>query len=362
LRAPIGYLDNGSAKPKTIDPAKGPLVRDIFALYATGHWSIPTLVEELHRRGLRNHAGGTVTRTGLHTILRSRFYTGVMHIRASGQTFEGNHKALITTSLYERVQDILHGRIGTRVKTHDFLFRRFIRCVHCKNALIGELQKGHVYYRCHTRTCPTTNIREEVAGDLIAGKLKALEFAERERAYLACRIAELKAAWIRDREQELQNLKVKIEQVTERLNRVTDAYLDAALDREMFEERKAKLVQERRALTDRRADFEANRASVPDELRKCVELAQSAYSLYQSASTEKKRRLLRIVVSNCAIDAKKLDFTWAIPFQQIAEREKDTDGAPSKEIPRTLENLLGGLLGFFAEHVEVDFWEIDALS
>lgn len=26
MRAPIGYLDNGAAKPKTIDPVRGPLV------------------------------------------------------------------------------------------------------------------------------------------------------------------------------------------------------------------------------------------------------------------------------------------------------------------------------------------------
>ncbi len=67
LRAPIGYRDNGAAKPKTIDPAKGPLVRKAFHLYTTGQWSIPTLVEEMYRRGLRNHAGGKVTRNGMHS-------------------------------------------------------------------------------------------------------------------------------------------------------------------------------------------------------------------------------------------------------------------------------------------------------
>ncbi len=66
------------------------------------------------------------------------------------------------------------------------------------------------------------------------------------------RITELKAAWITGREQELQSLKIKVEQVTERLTRLTDAYLEGALDREMFEERKTALIAERRALSDRR--------------------------------------------------------------------------------------------------------------
>ena len=53
-RAPVGYLDNGAAKPKTIDPVKGPLVKTAFMLYATGQWTILSLVDEMYRRGLRN--------------------------------------------------------------------------------------------------------------------------------------------------------------------------------------------------------------------------------------------------------------------------------------------------------------------
>ncbi len=49
LPAPIGYCDNGAAKPKTINPEKGPLVKKAFELYGSGQWSIPTLVEELSR-------------------------------------------------------------------------------------------------------------------------------------------------------------------------------------------------------------------------------------------------------------------------------------------------------------------------
>jgi len=279
----------------------------------------------------------------------------VIHIRASGQTFEGNHEALVSKARFDRVQAILHGRVGARVQIHDFLFRRFLRCAHCGNCLIGELKKGRVYYRCHTRTCPTTNIREDVASEAIAEGLNGLHFTEQEHAYLKLRMAELKSSWGRDREQELQNLKLKIEQVTERLNRATDAYLDGALDREMFEERKGKLIEGRRALTDRHGDFEANRASVPDELQRCVELAGSAYSLYQLASIEKKRRLLRMLMSNCTVDAKKIDIAWQLPFRQIAEREKETDGGPSKEIGRTLGALVEGLFHLFVEHPEIDF-------
>lgn len=363
LRAPIGYLDNGAAKAKSIDPEKGRLIRTAFELYGTGQWSIPTLVDEMYRRGLRNLGGGRVTRTGLHTVLRNPFYTGVMRIRASGQSYEGKHEALITKGLFDRVQDILHGRVGTRVHVHDFLFRRFITCAGCGNSLIGERQKGRVYYRCHTSACSKTSIREDAVHALVSGKLRALEFSELEKAEMQRRIMELKASWVTSREQELQNLTLRMEQVTERMNRLTDAYLESAIDREMFEDRKAALIADRRALSNRRADYEANRRSVPEELRKFVELAASAYSLYRNAETTKKRRLLRTVMSNCTIRMKEIDIAWQIPFRQVAEREQETDCAPSKEIGRTCPperfRLIDQLFAYFSDKPDLDLSVLD---
>jgi site-specific DNA recombinase len=352
LRAPLGYLDHGAGQAKTIDPVKGPLVRKAFELYGRSTWSIPTLTEELNRRGLRNLAGQQLTINGLHSILRNSFYTGVIHIRASDQTFAGNHESLISRHLFDRVQDILHGRGGTRVNVNDFLFRRFVKCKHCGYSLIGERQKGHVYYRCHTKTCPPTSIREEEITSVVANELKKLQFTDREKAYLSERIKALKATWLTDRERELQGLKIRIEQITERLNRLTDAYLDQALDKGMFEERKASLLRERRAVEDTLREYEMNRRSIPDEIQKFIELAGDAFSFYETAIMEKKRRLLRIVTSNCIIDAKSIDFAFAIPFREIAAREKDTRCGPSKEMDRTWAPLFDRLVATsaIAEH------------
>lgn len=359
FRAPIGYLDQGSGKAKTIDPAKGPLIRQAFELYGTGQWSIPTLMDELYRRGLRNHAGKRVTRNGLHTILRNPFYTGVMRIVASGETYLGNHEALISKSLFDRVQDILHGRVGTRVYLNDFLFRRYVICTGCGYSLIGERQKGHTYYRCHAKACPRTIVREEAIAVTVAEGLKQLQFSEREKVYLTERITELKANWIKDRESALQAMKMRNEQVIERLNRLTDAYLDQAVEKEMFEERKTALIHERRTLEDQIRDYETNQRSVPEELQKFVELAGNAYSLYQGADPAKRRRLLRIVTSNCRITTKTLDFVYQTPFREIAAREKDDDGRPSKEMRLTLLPLLDRLVRIFTEGFALDLDSLD---
>ena len=59
LKAPIGYLDNGGGKPKTIDPIRGSLVRKAFELYASGNYSIRSLMREMHNRGLNSQTWAT---------------------------------------------------------------------------------------------------------------------------------------------------------------------------------------------------------------------------------------------------------------------------------------------------------------
>lgn len=358
-RAPIGYQDNGAAKPKTIDPVKGPLVRQAFELYATTKFSIPTLQDELFRIGLRNLAGGKVTRKGVDVILNNPFYLGLIRIKKTGQMFQGNQEPLISKYLFDRCQDILHGRLNTRTKVHNFPFRRLVKCKGCGYSLIGELRKGRVYYRCHTKTCPTTSVREDAIEAVVITELAKLTFNADERAYLTGRIAELKARWIEDKEAQLANLRMKYEQVSERLRRLTDAYLDGTIEHDLFEERKEALLLERQAVTERMKDLSENRTSIPDELQKFIELAGDAHSLYKIAVPEKKRRLVEIITSNFSCREKTLDFAMKDAFQAVADRSVYSNGGPPKAVHLTLDELLRRLTSSLeAWTANPDSWQI----
>jgi site-specific DNA recombinase len=343
MRAPVGYLDQGAGRSKIVDPVRGPLIRKAFEFYASGKFTIIPLVEELYRLGLRNLTGGKVSRNGLSTILNNPFYIGLMRLTTTGEVYEGSHEPLISKSLFDDVQDMLSGRFASRTIVHDFAFRRFVACKHCGYSLIGELQKGRVYYRCHTRTCPTTSIREDSIRAAVEGNLRKLTFNEREKAYLATRIQELKGSWVLDKEKQITSLNIKLQQVAERLKRLTDAFVDGAVEREIYDERKAACLFEKRAIEEQLNNSRLGSCSLPDTVQKFLELAESAYSLYQTPITEKKRRLLTIVTSNCTADQKSIDFAFAIPFNEIANRNIDTDGRASKGIHRTLNALLDRL-------------------
>ncbi len=201
--------------------------------------------------------------------------------------YAGNHEPLISKRLFDDVQDMLAGRFNGRTKVHDFLFRRYITCKGCEYSLIGELQKGRVYYRCHTKNCPMKGMREEEVTSVVERRLRELEFTDAERDYLATRIQTLKTNWFREKEKQLGDLNVTLQHVSERLNRLTDAYLDGTIEKEIYEERKAALLFERRGIESRLNDLKTGKTSIPEEVQKFLELAGSAYSLYKTPNTEK---------------------------------------------------------------------------
>src|SRR5262249_41546089 len=129
--APIGYLDHGSAKLKTLDPVRAPLMKMAFELYGAGEYSLPHLATELFRQGLRNRNGGKVTVNGWATILKNPFYVGIIHIVKNGETFKGNHEPLIPVALFERVQRILSGKRVDRTENHVSTYSRIARCASC---------------------------------------------------------------------------------------------------------------------------------------------------------------------------------------------------------------------------------------
>src|SRR5689334_9709957 len=184
MPAPLGYINNGAGKPKTLDPETAPLVRKAFELYSTGRYNLIGLSGELNRLGLRRRGGNRLHPNRISELLNNQFYVGIIHIKTTNETFKGVHEPLVPRQLFDRVQKILRGKLNARSIKHDFVYRRRLTCKSCGYSLVGELRKGHVYYRCHETRCPTTCLREEVVEEAVLDQFARLRFSADERAWL----------------------------------------------------------------------------------------------------------------------------------------------------------------------------------
>lgn len=333
LPAPLGYADRGGGVAKTHDPARAPLVRLAFELYATGDHSIFSLREELHARGLRNRKGGRVSLAGLNKLLTNPFYIGLIRLKRTKETFAGVHEPLVSRKLFDHVQERLHGRGRPYYVSNEFEFRRLVRCRSCNRSLIGEYQKTYTYYRCHTRACKGTCVREEHLADTVRRALSLLAFEQDDVVDI---VDMLNTATTRRVEGEASRRKAAeaaLAASQERLSRLTDAFVDGNIDKEAYEQRREELLKQKLELTQSLRSPSAS-AGI-NNLGKIVELAQTALLSYDAGSVAGKRSLLKTLSSNFVVDGKNVVFELRSPFSAIAKFNFDNHGGPPRGGDRT---------------------------
>lgn len=335
LPAPLGYSNEGGGKPKLIDPMSGPFVRLAFELYATGRYSLETLGDELFARGLRTRSGMRVSRTRLSDMLNNQFYIGIIQIKGAGECFQGVHEPLVSASLFRRVQGILAGRAKRRGSTHEYLYRKTVHCDQCERALVPELQKGHVYYRCHGRSCVGVCVREEHIGEGIHAALQRLVLTEEDLSDVAEELKLHVGSVTVNTVQKQEAIQLKLANLGARLERLTDAFVDRLIEKDVFEQRKVGLLKERALMREVLAKVQAGHDGIASRLNELFEPLKTLQNKAIWGNQHEMRDLVKNMSSNLQLSGKSLVVTWRNLFNIIASREVFTNSGPSRNTCRT---------------------------
>jgi site-specific DNA recombinase len=350
LPAPLGYIDKGAGIPKDLDPARAPLVRQAFELYASNSYGLLDLRREMTKRGLRTKNGKVLSLNAVSWVLHNPFYIGLIHIKRTGQTYQGKHPALISKATFDRVQAILAGKTVLRTVKHDFLFRRRVSCGKCGLHLIGECQKSRlIYYRCHSETCLGTSIREELIADILQKHLQLLIGDEVELREFRDLVQVEQQNIIVETDKLRVSLYLRLAKCDDRLTRLTDAYIDEMIDKETFEARKRCLLGERRNLLDQVKTISI--ADLPtSKAFKNLELGNAAYSGYILGNVPEKRSVIDQVTSNFIAHGNNPVITLKSPYQEILNWRKSQNGAPRTGTPRRrARELLAIIMGVYQD-------------
>ncbi|MEM7243054.1 MAG: recombinase family protein [Pseudomonadota bacterium] len=303
-KAPPGYLDNGKAKLKTICPERGPLVLKMGELYAAGNHSYFELAEEMNSLGLTTKNGGKIRVSTVEKILTNPFYIGIIKIRKTGKTYEGKHEPLFSPELFEAIKARREGRSYQRRTKHTFMFKGLFRCALCDNKMIGEIQKGHVYYRCHKRDCPTKCYKEERFDDQVRQLLHTHGLSEKAASALEERVTTfLKSAnfeeLIARADQELSMIKAREQKLTRK-------YLDDKISDRMHDEMKLALATDRKKWEQIRRENE-KKGIDPAKLSAFLERAKSLHLSYISAAPAQKRIITEMTTSNRRVSGNEVE-------------------------------------------------------
>ena len=154
--APVGYLNEPTERTIVKDPARFPLVRNMWDLLLRGvnPSEILRIADEewgFRTRILGRMGGKPLNPSGLYYLFGNPFCYGLIE-RKDG-VHMGKHEPMITEEEYWKAQGIL-GRKGVpRPKNHQFAFTGLIRCAECGSMITAEEKdkksgRHYVYYRC----------------------------------------------------------------------------------------------------------------------------------------------------------------------------------------------------------------------
>ena len=332
---PIGYLPSGPDKIKRVDPIQGKLIKKCFELYGTGDWTIRNLATHMVNSGLKTTRGHKLDKNGLSRLLRNPFYIGIMKVK--GRSYPGNHDKLVSPKLFERVQQILQRKQHKQFYRHYYLFKGILKCGYCGRILrcVFAKKKYHYYY-CLQNNCQMRCVNEKKVEEYVLNRFLEIEFTDKETEAFRETLKQSKQMTNEHAENNIKGKKLALEQARLRLDKLIDLYLDGKIEEKEIEPKKEKTLFQIKNLEHEIASFEKSKGKNYERLEELGKLLKSPIESYKLASPDKKRRLVKSMLENFRLTPEKLDVDWKIPFDTVANREKDSWGGSDGTRTRNL--------------------------
>jgi site-specific DNA recombinase len=328
--APVGYRNaDGSGGKRVIvtDPEAASVIRELFARFDSGRYSLRGLVKELNGEGL--HLGNRKLHSSLvHQILRKRLYTG--DFDWDGATYNGTHEPLVSRAVWERVQLLLNARAQNKIRRvkHDFAFTGLVRCGHCGCHLVGELKKSrYVYYHCtgNRGKCQEPYTRQETLTDKFAGILKDLVIPRAMLEWLSHAVLDSDRTEQAAREQSVKRLQTRYEQLRGRIETMYLDKLDGRITQELFDRQAAVSQSEQDTLLDKIRDIQKATPAPVDQAIDLMSLTSRACELFLQQPATEQRRLLQVVVKRASWQNRALQTTLFEPFEILRHSNEESE-------------------------------------
>ena len=318
---PIGYVRNKLSKQIEIDPDRSNKIRLLFEKYLEGDdslWDILQYSKEINLTYPRS--GRFLVKAEIDRILKRIFYTG--RFEWKGQVIKGDHPQIISTELFDKVQDVITGRAKGKMSKKDFTFRRLMRCGECENVITAQIKKQkYIYYHCtgygsnHKKEYVAEKIIDSQFSNVIKRITIPYDWYEFLKTSLEKEFSGKKIQIARERER----LELQRDQIENDMRKSFKAKIDGLIDDNFFRSVHNDYKKQLDSVNYRLSNLSESIGNKVDIALKTIELSYQAESLYLRANSIQKRRLLKSVLSNCHLKNATLYPTYNKAFNVFAE-------------------------------------------
>lgn len=245
--APIGYLnirEVGDRGEIIIDTARAPLIKKLFQKYAAGGVSIKELTKLAADWGLTNKTRGApkLCKRHIHKLIQNPFYYGLA--QWGGNTFEHRYPHLIEKPLFDKCNQILHGRAKSAGKwgTRDFLYRGLIRDHYTQRIISTERKKNkYNYLMSWTADERQQAINEDVVSGQIYKILKSIQIPQDAVAEIIDSLKNTKATELEYHQRAVGDFQRELNQTEKRISSLLTLLLDGKIEHELWQEKDREL-------------------------------------------------------------------------------------------------------------------------
>lgn len=328
--APFGYKNDKVNKTLLVDETRAPYIRRAFELYATGGYGLNQVVEILYAEGFRSKVGGKVYKNQIHHFLNSKFYIGLMD--RQGKLYQGKHEPLVSRATFDRVQEVLHGRLRPCMQKHFYSARGFLKCALCGCMITASTAKGRKYYYCTNGkgNCEAHKkyLTEEKADALVSKLFQELHFDEEYIRLCADAFQEEQVSNSTYVDTRPAAIERELEALVAKESRLTDSMASGVLKMDLYEDKMREIENSRTELKSQLQNIEKERganATFEQVLDVFLDSSRAA-KRYLEVDEYEKRKMLEKLLSNASIHGEETPyFKFKSPYQALALAPKTRD-------------------------------------
>lgn len=325
--APLGYYNDKATKTIQVDKERSKYVIRAFELYTSGSFGLREISDILYKEGLRTRSGKKIYRNQIQRVLYSPFSTGLMP--REGKYYEGNHTPLISKSMFNMAQDVLHNRHRPRSKGLFFPLRGFLKCESCGCALTASKKKGHDYYYCTNGKGICTEhkgyLREEYLYKAVAGLLGNLAFTERKIELMYQAAKERGSGDTEYLQQAIDTLQKELELLKTRESKLLDTFLAEQITKELYNQKVIEIFNERVSIQKQIKELKLKHpASTLEPIKNVFLQANKSQKEFLEGGEIKKHEIIKNLLWNLSIENKNIvKVQYKTPFDILARTPKN---------------------------------------
>ena len=327
-KAPFGYVNNPKTRTIEPHPTLSKVIVRAFEEYAKGTHTLQTMAEFLAELGLETKNRTPLAKASISRMLTNQAYLGL--VKHKGEYHEGRFDPILSATLFEAVQEILRRKAKPRKskQRHDFPFTGLMTCGECGSAITAQFSRGkcggiYRYYRCTKKkgACSQKYIQEKDLAAQIKARLQSVAICDEWTDKMLKQVDEWEKEQSHSSQKFVQNLKNKITETQEKLDKLVSAYIDGDIPKENYLPKKEELLKQKISLANDLEDFGQTEKNWLQPLRAWILDANKVEKLSVSDSFPEIKAFVQKIGTNPKFLDKSISFSFCPPWDFMALRK-----------------------------------------